>query len=712
MCKTDYQFRVDLAASIINVYPIYEEKILDATRQGKNKYLKTSINAKFYFIGDDFTAFMGEDIEHEFKIRIDKIVDGVTQLNWKTGTFTRLDFEVWNAKIEERIEVSIELDDLYTRIEEKQDKEMNFFDLNVGARTVKYDILPLFQIYNSFNGKISNHLRGNYWEEFAAVPTKDPAILAGFGFQNVNIGGAVTRFGMGFGEPNLNGKYLVDGGSFQNENTLYRVDFTIDGSGEFYDGELIRESDNFVLFEYKGEGLGLSFDNAKFVHVDGEAAGLFTFQGTNLYSRVLVAVDTVAGQTVIALTEDDISTNKGNYTHIIEGSFVGVEISTTSQVAKTPYLISGIPTGTNENRYFTELANPPFYQPVLKSSWLGGAVFMFIGATGLGFFNTAVKEVKNDYCFELVDVVRAMMGNMVDDVTIGATLGEFFGVTNPISLTSSKRMFITHKSNVKDVNFENPATKATIKFSEIKNLMEFGFNCFPYLEGNELRFEHSLFFENGKSYTTENIGYDLTTLLESKNDKLWSFGTNQWKYAKEEIPGAIVTKWSDSGSIVFDGYRIKLLSKYANKTEPNEEIISNFMTDMDYIMSNPDSVGSQGFVLMFVDTLEDGTFKVNYQSVGINGNINDVQNGKGAMVYLHDKFHRNGLPCRKVEINEEAVDALSVKRTRVQEITFGGGEGIDNLKLVKTELGNGEVEKWGENLEDGSIIATLRHNIE
>lgn len=42
-------------------------------------------------------------------------------------------------------------------------------------------------------------------------------------------------------------------------------------------------------------------------------------------------------------------------------------------------------------------------------------------------FNTAKKEIKNDYCYELVDVVRAMMSNMVEGVSVGDSLGEFWG---------------------------------------------------------------------------------------------------------------------------------------------------------------------------------------------------------------------------------------------------------------------------------------------
>lgn len=98
---------------------------------------------------------------------------------------------------------------------------------------------------------------------------------------------------------------------------------------------------------------------------------------------------------------------------------------------------------------------------------------------------------------------------------------ESFGVANNNPLTGEawSRVFITHKTNIKVLDFENPATKQSIRFSDIKNLMEFGFNCFPYLEGSELRFEHNLFFENGKSYTVENIGVDLTLIEEGKNEK-------------------------------------------------------------------------------------------------------------------------------------------------------------------------------------------------
>ncbi len=715
MCKKEYKFRLDLENETISVFPIYEEKVLSSVRTGTNKYLIASIDAKFTFLeGVDFTFIMGEDVEHEFTLRIDRVINGIVQENWKTGTFTRLDFEVFDDKQERRIEVSMELDDIQKKIEEKENEDFNFFDLNVTAREVKYDVPPIFQIYNSANGKISNHVRGNYWEEFAEVPTRDESILTVFGFERIHTED-LLRFGMGFGEPNINGNYpLGNGSAFENENGLYRIEFTlvVVNNQQGYTGELIRQSDNEVLFEYNGEGLGVELDFAEFIHVDGADVGLFRFQGVRLYSRVLVAVNSVAGQTVIPIPADDISTPKANYSHIIEGNWVFVYTATEIQEAKTPYLVSGIPTGTNENRYFTELVSPPNYSPVLKSSWIGGAVFMSYTATGIGFYTSALRTVKNSYCYELVDVVRAMMINMVDGVTVGNSLGHFFDIAiNPITNTQWSRIFLTHKSNVKTINFESPATKANIKYADIKNLMEFGFNCFPYLKESELKFEHELFFRNGKNYIEEIIGTDLTEILEAKNNLRWAFNTSTWKYAKEEIPSEIKTKWSEGGSTLFDGQPIKLLSKYATKGNPKENTIAQFITDLEFAMSNPDSISSEGFVLLFVDELPDGTLKVNYQNVDLNGVTNIVQNGKGAITYLHDKFHRDGLPSKQVEINGEEVEANSVRKTRIQELTFGGGEDSDLMELVKSDLGNGEVEKWDENLEDGSVKATLRHNI-
>lgn len=712
MSNISYKFRLDLSGGIANVYPIHEDLVLSSTRTNNNKYLTSSINTKFSFVDDDFEAIMLEDIEWEFTLRIDKIgEDGVVVEDWKTGTFTKLDGEIFNEKFEKRIDVSIELSDLYKKIQDEESKEFDFFDLNIAARKVRYDLEPLFQIYNAANGKISNHIKGNYWEEFADNPIRDETELNNLGFQKVHIEDFL-RFGMGFGEDDINGNYVVNGIGFRNENNLYDVEFTLQNNGTdtWYTGELIRVSDGVVLFEYDGQGLDNNIDFAEFIHVNGEGDGVFKFQGVAFYSRVLVGIDAVSGQTVIPIPSNDISTQKINYSHVITGSFVSVDIVTSIQTIKNNYPVSNVPTGTNENRYFVELTSPPTWYPVLKSSWIGGAIFMSYGVTGLGFFNTAKKEIKNDYCYELVDVVRAMMSNMVEGVSVGDSLGEFFGVANNNPLTGEawSRVFITHKTNIKVLDFENPATKQSIRFSDIKNLMEFGFNCFPYLEGSELRFEHNLFFENGKSYTVENIGVDLTLIEEGKNEKKWVYDTEKWKYAKEEIPSEIKTKWSDSGSNIFDGVRIKLLSKYAGKGDGVEKVINNFMSDLNYIMVNPDEVGDSGFVLLFVGEDANGNLKVNYQDI----DGGSIQNGKGAIKFLHDKFHKNGLPCKKVEINGVELDASSVKRTRIQEIIFGDGEDIDNLNLVKTTLGDGEIEKWDINLEDNSISATLRHNID
>ena len=79
---------------------------------------------------------------------------------------------------------------------------------------------------------------------------------------------------------------------------------------------------------------------------------------------------------------------------------------------------------------------------------------MSYGATALGIFTSASKEIQNDFCYELTNVVRAMMFNMVDGVTVGSSLGDFFDGVNPISGDAETRIFITPKSNVKVANFD------------------------------------------------------------------------------------------------------------------------------------------------------------------------------------------------------------------------------------------------------------------
>lgn len=95
---------------------------------------------------------------------------------------------------------------------------------------MRYDLEPLFQIYNAANGKISNHIKGNYWEEFADNPIRDETELNNLGFQKVHIEDFL-RFGMGFGEDDINGNYVVNGIGFRNENNLYDVEFTLQNNG-------------------------------------------------------------------------------------------------------------------------------------------------------------------------------------------------------------------------------------------------------------------------------------------------------------------------------------------------------------------------------------------------------------------------------------------------------------------------------------------------
>lgn len=98
------------------------------------------------------------------------------------------------------------------------------------------------------------------------------------------------------------------------------------------------------------------------------------------------------------------------------------------------------------------------------------------------------------------------------------------------------------------------------------------------------------------------------------------------------------------------------------------------------------------------------------------GNTNlRLQNGLMSWLYLHPNFWIYDLPSTDVDINDEAFTPASVqgvKRTKLQNVSYPSIYDPDPMKLVKTYLGDGEIEKISVNLSSRMNKIALRYDTE
>lgn len=96
----------------------------------------------------------------------------------------------------------------------------------------------------------------------------------------------------------------------------------------------------------------------------------------------------------------------------------------------------------------------------------------------------------------------------------------------------------------------------------------------------------------------------------------------------------------------------------------------------------------------------------------IRDNAYNIQNGFLSFIDLQPKYYTKDLPATHVRINEQDVyiSTKNVKRNRLQDLKFPSGKNdINPMQLIKTELGNGQVDKVKINLSSRIAEATLRH---
>ena len=237
------------------------------------------------------------------------------------------------------------------------------------------------------------------------------------------------------------------------------------------------------------------------------------------------------------------------------------------------------------------------------------------------------------------------------------------------------------------------------------------FRCYWYIENNKFKIEHIQFFRNGGSYNSATIGVDLTKLQNIRNGKNWSFATNSWSFDKVDMPERYQFEWMDDVTEPFEGNPIEVISKYVTAGKIESINISNFTSDIDYMILNPNNISDDGFAL-FAAVKNGNTYELPFLDFSFGAGKLVLQNGILAMRYLQPTFYIYDLPAYNVEINGSQVRALGIDRKKKQTLNYPSIDDPDPMQLIKTKLGNGQIEKISINLCSRMNKLTLKYDTE
>lgn len=480
--------------------------------------------------------------------------------------------------------------------------------------------------------------------------------------------------------------------------------------------DIRRRSDDFVLFVYV-KATTSPFDTLEF---DFAPANGSSATGTmhadmksyNIYARYLCDVERINDLNTYPLPADDIVDDNRNYRHAI-----GYNVD----VAFISNKFSDTPTewGLADNgKYFA----PPYsiyrqtFYPIARSTWRYASLWFGFYLMDWRLEEKARKEYTLRDTFLVSSCISVLLNQIAPGITHEATAkySQFlYGGNNPISGLNF-RLLVSQKTNIINGEYQQPAQKAPTTLQQFTNMLRDCFKCYWFIEDGRFKIEHVQYFRNGGSYSNKVVlSHDLTKELNSRNGKPWAFNTSEYSFDKVDLPERYQFKWMDDVTAAFEGLPIQVISKYVTPGKIEDVNVSNFTSDIDMMLLNPGNMSSDGFALFAAVPPTSGSqWTLPFTRQTVNGVEYFLQNGYLAFINLQSTYWLYDLPARRVSINGSETGAYGIERKKKQTLIFPANDDPNPMQLIKTYIGNGQVDKLSVNLCGRNIKATLKYDTE
>lgn len=710
--------------SVQETHPIYKDDLsLDYELESGQRFYRPKLSGKLNFVRKDYDLIMSYNFEDICYLYISKSNDnGRTYSIYYSAKFMRTDCTI--NEDDKIITVQPTTLDQYNDVLAGLEKEYDILKLAPEISRLTLAKRPLIQVYIPGDSIISCFIGGSSFEQDATVIDDETELVETYHFAKTKdfLEVTINAYDTPAPNPNLSGVY--SGTATKTDDTHYSGNLTCDAHPEFYlyyerDGddynaEIRRRSDDVAFF--KGIDTFLPFGRITFEFVEGYSTGdMYSEINQNrifgLYARYLLDVEKYGDLDTYPLPVDDIVENNRNYKRAIGYALDVFSVSTRLSDEPTEW------GRANNGKYYLPPASFIFqkYYPVARTYWINASIWFNYTLFDYILEERGRKEYILRDSYPVASIISKLLSQFAPNIKHEETpeYSQFlYGEQNPI--TGGKfRLLVTPKSNILVGEYQEPAQKAITTLQDFTNMLKNCFQCYWYIEDNKFKIEHIVWFKNGGSYSgTPLIGYDLTQLENIRNGKKWSFKTSSYTYNKEGMPERYQFKWMDEATEPFDGVPIQIKSNYVQEGKIEDINVSNFTSDVDYMMLNPGAINKDGFALMAA-ILVDDTYKLPFINTTIGGAEFILQNGIVAMSILQPNFWLYDMPARNVNVNDRDTFARGIQRQKKQTLTFPIGNDDPNpLQLVKTNIGNGQIEKLSINLSSRTSKTTLKYDTE
>lgn len=712
MINPIYRFELDGVACS----PVWGQDLAKSYElQAQEQFYRASLTSNLTFVSGDYAMIMAMPIDHQFSLSLYISYD--RGQNWSLywqGTFWKTDCDI--NEDDQRIIVKPSPKDVYSDVIAGMDREYNLIELAPEIARVKADRRPMMQIYVPGEHTIGCFLSGMWWEqECKEVEASDLGPTYHFGLKGnyrlVETSGdtyppvpAVIA-----GNVPSTTNYSITQGDYRFEynvttyNSQWRELYMI-----YYQNVLSWSAD--IITNNPGV-----IPTTVILSPVASASGVLTInlRDVSIYGRLIADVPRVV-DVLQPIPSDDIVEDNKNYHYC--SPFTQFEIAFSPE-------LSPVPTQWGMHQPGEYYQVPDFersYFPVGRSMWSAVSIWVANRLWEPEEQYRAKFVVRDAY--PLYSVISVLLGQIAPSIThFGSSdYSDFLYGQNAIR-GNEQELILVPKSNIICSGYDQPAQKATITLRNVLGMLRDCYNCYWFIdESRRFRIEHIQYFRNGGSYSSSpSVGIDLTTQRVTRNNKSWSFAKNRYTFDKPEMPSRYQFSWMDSVTQQFEGYPIDILSSYVDRENVEQISVSRVTSDIDYILLNPGEIAMDGFVLLSADEVSgnaDYQYELPYlnvQSVDSHGvpSTAILQNGYTAFVYLQ-RYYVYNLPAKRYEINGEPGIALGIKKLKKQDLSFPSVYEPDLLQLIKTDLGEGQIQKLSINLSSRQATVTLRYDTE
>ena len=724
-----YKFELSANGTTQRAFPIYKDDLAkDFEKESNQEFFRAKLSGKLTFESDDYTFIVSKAFDTQFILEIFISYNaGQSWTSYWRGTFWKTDCEFDGDA--ETVIVQPTVWDQYNDVLAGMDKEYNLIELAPEIVAVKADKRPMIQVYVPGQSVIGCFLSGMWWEQEAEPESNESKLVDDFHFSlNKVMTIADVSGSMSPKLPNMFSK-VFSGGQRFNPRAQGTQEFTASGyklvygyesggsGGQRYVWTIVRTSDNVSMWSLyipnndppslpvqitlaPVSGSGATGDVALFVH------------DLPVYGRYVCDTPKINTLSTHLIPGNDIVENNRNY-HYVIGYNNPDTIMFSTKLASTPTQWGLYQPG---QYYFNPADNTlsglgeAF--PVARNAWGLVSIWFVFSLADWITESSARQQFTIRHAYPLSSVISVLLAKIAPGITHEATTdySQFLYGTNLIDITQT--LLITPKSNIVTDGYDEPAQKAPITLKNVTDMLRDCFRCYWFIdEQNRFRVEHIQYFRNGGSYSgSPVVGIDLTTQKVTRNGKAWAFARDQYKFDKPEMAARYQFGWMDDVTQLFEGFPIDIVSKYVNPDNIEQINVSCFTSDIDYILLNPGAVSKDGFVLLAA-VLQSGQYVLPYYNVRLNESDHYLQNAYVAFCILQ-QYYAYDMPAYQYEINGEQMYASGIKKLKNQTLRFPVLNDPNLVRLVKTNLGNGTIEKLSVNLSSRNANATLKYDTE